>query len=170
MRVQTFASLHSLPVIFVCENNLYSVYTPHRSAPAEPSIDRPCKGARHCTLCTVTANRPGRMLSVISRGGRTRAQRSGGPTFLVLDTYRWREHCGPAFDNHIGYRAEERIQGLGAACPIRSILRTALAQALDSKLENAMSAEIVAEIEDARAFARATPLPDPSQASRHVYA
>ena len=38
------------------------------------------------------------------------------------------------------------------------------------KLESAMSAEIMAEIEDARAFARATPLPDPSQATQHVYA
>jgi TPP-dependent pyruvate/acetoin dehydrogenase alpha subunit len=37
-------------------------------------------------------------------------------------------------------------------------------------MESAMSAEITAEIEEARAFARATPLPDPSQATRHVYA
>jgi TPP-dependent pyruvate/acetoin dehydrogenase alpha subunit len=37
-------------------------------------------------------------------------------------------------------------------------------------MENAISADIMAEIEDARAFARATPLPDPSQATWHVYA
>ena len=33
-----------------------------------------------------------------------------GPFFLELTTYRWREHCGPNYDNNIGYRTEEEFQ------------------------------------------------------------
>ena len=33
-----------------------------------------------------------------------------GPFFLELTTYRWREHCGPNYDNDIGYRTEEEFQ------------------------------------------------------------
>jgi hypothetical protein len=53
--------------------------------------------------------------------------------------------------------------------PIRRY-RERIGATLDAKMENAISADIMAEIEDARAFARVTPLPDPSQATRHVYA
>ena len=33
-----------------------------------------------------------------------------GPMFIELPTYRWREHCGPGFDNDIGYRSEEEFE------------------------------------------------------------
>ena len=32
-----------------------------------------------------------------------------GPFFFQLDTYRWREHCGPEFDNNLGYRTEKEF-------------------------------------------------------------
>ena len=33
-----------------------------------------------------------------------------GPYFLEFPTYRWREHCGPFFDNHIGYREVKEFE------------------------------------------------------------
>ena len=33
-----------------------------------------------------------------------------GPVFIEYETYRWREHCGPNFDNEIGYRSENEFQ------------------------------------------------------------
>ncbi len=39
----------------------------------------------------------------------TRARSGNGPTLMVFDTYRWREHCGPNYDNNIGYRSEDEF-------------------------------------------------------------
>ena len=33
----------------------------------------------------------------------------GGPRFIEFSTYRWLEHCGPSYDNHIGYRSESEF-------------------------------------------------------------
>jgi pyruvate dehydrogenase E1 component alpha subunit len=33
-----------------------------------------------------------------------------GPLFFEFETYRWREHCGPNFDNDIGYRKESEFK------------------------------------------------------------
>ena len=32
------------------------------------------------------------------------------PFFLVLNTYRWKEHCGPANDDHLNYRKKQKIK------------------------------------------------------------
>jgi TPP-dependent pyruvate/acetoin dehydrogenase alpha subunit len=162
-----FAVLHDLPVIFVCENNLYSVYTRiDQRQPDRPLTDLAKAHAMHAS------HGDGNDLDECYRLAAqavTRARDGQGPSFVVLDTYRWREHCGPAFDNHIGYRAESEFKGWEKRDPLRK-LREDLGGALSASQESAMSAEIMAEVEEARAFARATPLPDPSQASQHVYA
>jgi pyruvate dehydrogenase E1 component alpha subunit len=157
----------TLPVIFVCENNLYSVYTPLR----QRQPDRPLTDvARAHGVPAVHGD--GNSVEDCYRLAKedvARALNDGGPTFLLLDSYRWREHCGPGFDNHIGYRTEEEYQQWAQRCPVRR-LRDRIAGALPPEEEKAMVAEIAAEIEDARTFAHLAPLPDPSQASLHVYA
>jgi pyruvate dehydrogenase E1 component alpha subunit len=162
-----FASLHKLPVIFLCENNLYSVYTPiDQRQPNRPLTDLAKAHGMQA------AHGDGNDLDEcyrLSVQAVERARNDQGPTLLVLDTYRWREHCGPAFDDHLGYRKEGELKKWEQRDPIRRF-REKLGITFDAKMESAMSAGITAEIEEARAFARATPLPDPSQATRHVYA
>ena len=162
-----FASLHKLPVIFVCENNLYSVYTRiDQRQPDRPLVDL---AKAHGMYALHGDGNDLEECYRLATEAVARARDEQGPTFLVLDSYRWREHCGPAFDNHVGYRTEEEFKGWESRDPIRRS-RERLGGALSAQQESKMSAEINAEIEDARAFARATPLPDPSQASQHVYA
>jgi len=162
-----FASLHRLPVIFVCENNLYSVYTPlHQRQPDRPLTD--VARAHGMQALHGDGNNIEETFQLTSEAV-TRARNDEGPTFLLLDTYRWREHCGPSFDNHIGYRTESEYQQWERRCPIRG-LRSRLSAILTDEQEKTMTGEIAAEIEEARAFARAAPLPEPSQASQHVYA
>ena len=97
-----FAKLSNLPVLFVCENNLYSVYThinerqPQRlisSIPEAHGIP-----TVHCDGNDIEAV----YASTLRASDNIRSQ--NGPFFLLLDTYRWREHCGPNFDNDLGYR------------------------------------------------------------------
>jgi len=66
-------------------------------------------------------------------------------------------------------RAESEFKDWEQRDPIRRY-RERIGATLDAKMERGMAADIMAEIENARAFARSTPLPDASQATQHVYA
>lgn len=111
-----FAALHKLPVIFVCENNDFSVYT-HRN---ERQPDRPIyriAEAHGMTAAFGDGNDVEEVLS-ISRGAVERARTGMGPQFLEFRTYRWREHCGPDFDDHLNYRTVQEIEAGMNDCPI----------------------------------------------------
>jgi TPP-dependent pyruvate/acetoin dehydrogenase alpha subunit len=162
-----FAALHHLPVVFACENNLYSVYTPlHERQPDRPLTDV----ARAHGMHALHGNGNNLEDSYrLASEAVVRARAGYGPTFLLLDTYRWREHCGPSFDNHIGYRTEAEYQQWEALCPVRG-LREQIGSALTAQQEERMAAEINGEIDAALAAARAAPLPEASAASQYVYA
>jgi pyruvate dehydrogenase E1 component alpha subunit len=164
-----FASLHRLPVIFVCENNLYSVYTPLRERQPDRPITDVARAhgikAAHCDGNDVA------QVFLTTSNAVERARNGHGPTFLLLDTYRWREHCGPNFDNTIGYRSEAEFENWKRRCPLER-LRAQLVDGsiLTSTQEDAYRVAICAEIEEARAFARSASLPGPQDARNHVYA
>jgi TPP-dependent pyruvate/acetoin dehydrogenase alpha subunit len=100
-----------------------------------------------------------------------RARAGAGPTLLVLDTYRWREHCGPNFDNHLGYRTEAEYLAWREKCPLeRSRAGLFDRGLLSAEAEQSMIADLAARIEAAFDAARAAPLPDPATAALHVYA
>ena len=100
-----------------------------------------------------------------------RARGGGGPSFLLLDTYRWREHCGPNYDNHIGYRTEAEFEEWRALDPLERT-RAALREeghAGDDWL-GGITADLEREIDEAFDFAKNAPLPDPASAAVSVYA
>lgn len=140
-----FAALHKLPVIFVCENNDFSVYT-HRN---ERQPDRPIyriAEAHGMTAAFGDGNDVEEVLN-ISRDAIERARTGMGPQFLEFRTYRWREHCGPDFDDHLNYRTVQEIEAGMNDCPIaRYKTKLALgnkdAEAEFSRLENAIHEEI----------------------------
>ena len=164
-----FASLRKLPVLFVCENNLYSVYT----ALKDRQPPRPITELARAHAMSVDSADGNDVAAVfkVTQEAVARARQGSGPTFLVFDTYRWREHCGPAFDNNLGYRSEAEFETWRARCPIeasRAKLRDQ--EVLTADAEASLAAAIKLEIDAAFTFARAAPLPEPSQAADHVYA
>lgn len=164
-----FASLNKLPVLFVCENNLYSVYTPLRERqPARPIAD--VAKAHAMKAMTADGNDVERVLQVTQEAAEH--VRSGkGPVFLVFDTYRWREHCGPNFDNNIGYRSEAEYQEWKSRDPLEGLKKKLLADgSLDGKRLKDIEGELQRVIDAAFEFARSAPLPEPAQASQYVYA
>ena len=164
-----FASLRRLPVLFVCENNLYSVYTPLKDRQPPRHLT---ELARAHGMSSVAAD--GNDVAAVCKAAQeavARARRGEGPTFLLFDTYRWREHCGPGFDNHIGYRTEAEYETWRTRCPIEAIRgKLQGRQLLTPSDEESMVAEFKREIDMAFAFAKAAPLPEPSCATAHVYA
>ena len=164
-----FARLRNLPVLFVCENNLYSVYTPLRERQPERALG---EVAHSHALRTLTADGNDVLAVFDTTTQAVAAARAGhGPSFLLFDTYRWREHCGPNFDNNIGYRTEAEYQQWKTRDPVERF-RAALRQqgTLSESDEARITQALRSEIDAAFAFAKSAPLPEPSQAPLHVYA
>lgn len=164
-----FAALHRLPVIFVCENNNFSVYT-HRDArqPGRP-IYRLAE-AHGMAAYSGDGNNVEEVLA-ISRNAAALARQGRGPQFLELHTYRWREHCGPNFDDHLNYRTVEEIEAGMNGCPIASYTRklereNALSPLDIERFETGIREEIAAAFE----FALSSKEPGINDAQEKVYA
>jgi len=100
-----------------------------------------------------------------------RARQGGGPTFLEFKTYRWREHCGPYYDNDIGYRSESEFQEWQQRCPLTRLKERLVGEGVlcDPDIDG-MVGKVEAEIEDAVAFAKQSPFPGEQLLMDHVYA
>jgi pyruvate dehydrogenase E1 component alpha subunit len=97
-----------------------------------------------------------------------RARAGEGPSFLVFDTYRWREHCGPNYDNDIGYRSEEEFLEWRARCPVERMATELRADGVD--IPAAWIEELEAEVAVAFEFARSSQFPAPETATEKVHA
>lgn len=162
-----FAALRKLPIIFVCENNLFSVYT--RLDDRQPDLPLQRLGGAHGMHAETADGNDAALVYDITARAVARARAGEGPSFLVFDTYRWLEHCGPNYDNDIGYRTPEEFETWKQRDPI-VILRDrikALGQWDDAKADS-MLVEIDGEIDAAFRFALDSPLPQPGEIA--VYA
>jgi len=113
-----FAVLKKLPVIFICENNLYSVYSPLRVR--QPHGRKIYEMVRAIGLPAEQFDGNDAELVYEATLEALRKIRGGeGPQFLEFATYRWREHCGPNFDNDIGYRTVEEYEEWKKKDPIK---------------------------------------------------
>lgn len=164
-----FAALRELPVVFVCENNLYSVYTP--LGPRQPANRTPTDvaGGHGIETAAGDGNDVVEVARLASRAV-DHARCGRGPVFLELATYRWREHCGPNYDNDLGYRTSEEFEQWRARCPLNRSRVALLAEGTpESELET-MAGEIEREIDEAFEFARSSPFPAESTAAEQVLA
>lgn len=164
-----FAALHALPVIFVCENNLYSVYS--GLAVRQPRARDNCLLARGFGIESLRGD-GNDLLQVahLSAAAVEKARAGNGPMYLEFSTYRWMEHCGPNFDNALGYRSETEFKSYRKRCPIEN-LESILMESMDAyePWRRSIEKEIIAEIEDAVQFAKRSPFPPPVELRNHVY-
>ena len=159
-----FASLKGLSVLFSCENNLYSVYSPLSvRQPKHRTISQLAAGYG-ITVFTADGNDLDQVVEV-AQSAREVLDAGTGPVFLELSTYRWREHCGPNYDNDIGYRTEDEFFEWRQRDPIERTRALVGSEAPDGTIT-----EIAAEIASAVGFAKNSPFPAPRTAADHVYA
>ena len=95
----------------------------------------------------------------------------GGPRFLEFSTYRWLEHCGPGYDNDLGYRSEAEFLEWKAREPIGALAASLLAGGpLSHEQIRQMDSAIAREVGGAFEFAESSPYPDPASANAFLYA
>lgn len=117
----SFAALHKLPVLFVCENNLYSVH-------AHLSVRQPARSIMELVTAHGVQSRvvDGNDVLAIRRELRDllpKVRDGHGPVFIEASTYRMLEHVGPSADWNLGYRTEAEGIEWKRRDPIESLSR-----------------------------------------------
>lgn len=159
------AAIWDLPVVFVCENNLYAASTPFATA----------FKIKHVADRAAAYGMPGEIvdgndvLAVYEAAGRAiaRARAGGGPTLLECNTYR---QCGHSRSDPRTYRSKAEEEEWVKLDPIRRLAERLLQLELatEASLE-VVEQDVMAAIDDAVAFAEASPLPDPADTLKHVF-
>jgi len=164
-----FAIVRKLPVLFVCENNLYSVYSPwHVRQPVGRKIYEMVRGfGMPSTQCDGNdALQVHRLVKDVLHAIR----QGDGPQFIEFSTYRWREHCGPNYDNDLGYRTEEEFATWKALDPIPKLTSQLQDDRNLSSLDlQKMDKIIQTEIDKAFCFAEDSPFPNVNDAYKGVF-
>lgn len=162
-----FAAVKKLPVVFICENNLYSVYSPLE-------VRQP-KGRNNANMVSKMGVASFQCMNQdildyykAIKMALEKARKNKEPVFLELFTYRWREHCGPNFDNDIGYRSEEEFNKHKSKDPLENLENLLIPKNL--KEINFFKKNINKEINEAFNFAEKSPFPDKKEAFEKIYA
>lgn len=164
-----FAVLRQLPVLFVCENNLYSVYSPLSVRQPEGRVIHAMVGAMGVRSSAIDGNSVEECYDFFSDEIQ-RIRHGGGPGFVECRTYRWREHCGPRFDNDLGYRTAAEFLEWKERDPIachETILRHA--GVVDHAAVRALDDDVAAEVDAAFESAESAPFPDARDGFAHVF-
>lgn len=164
-----FAALRKLPVLFVCENNRYSVYSPLSvRQPPQRSITSLAQ-AIGLTAIEVDGNDVAAVSDVSA--SLIDAIRAGqGPALIECHTYRHREHCGPNFDDDLAYRPDAEINYWKERDPLTLLSKQLLDCDFSCAQLEQIEADIYDEIEQAFMFAQAADFPSPQLNERFVYA
>ncbi len=163
-----FAALHELPILFVCENNQYSCYTSLKERQPKREIHSVAK-AMGCVVEKVNGNKVEAVYHT-TQNLLQQMKASSQPGFLEIETYRWREHCGPYYDDHLNYRPVGEREDWERKCPIeRWINKHFNSIELKSEVKE-IKQKLQVEIEKAFQLALTSKKPDPSELEGYLYA
>ena len=165
-----YSLLKNLPVVFVCENNFYSVYSPvDVRRPAGRQIFELAKG--HGMYSVRGDGNDVVRVYEMTKFAVEKARAGGGPAFLEFGTYRWREHCGPNYDNDLGYRTESEFEQWRNRCPVRMLRDRLLDEGIATNKElEEVGQEIQEEVENAVRFAKSSGWPAKESLLEHIHA
>ena len=163
-----FASVHRLPVVFICENNLYGISVSQKQHQAIQDI----------SVRAVAYNIPGitidgnDVITVYEASGKAiqRARAGEGPTLVECKTYRWRGHHEGDPNQGGRYRTMDEVKEWIEKCPIRRFEEKLIGEKILNKVKTKkILEEIEKKIEEAVEFANQSPFPDPQDIYKDVY-
>jgi TPP-dependent pyruvate/acetoin dehydrogenase alpha subunit len=166
--VMNLAQLFKLPVIYVCENNLYTEYTHYLETTAG---DIPMRAAAFGLETASVDGQDVRAVNGIARDLVDRARRGDGPGFLLCNTYRYHgHHVGDINREYYRSRQEEQ-KWKTERDPIANFGKWLMEQKLaDTPALDQIQAELESEMKKAVEFAVAAPYPTVDEVGQDVYA
>ncbi|MCI0441052.1 MAG: thiamine pyrophosphate-dependent dehydrogenase E1 component subunit alpha [Chloroflexi bacterium] len=162
-----WAALYRLPVVFVCENNGYAISVP---ASKQMSIPRVADRAEAYGIPGVTVDGSDVTgVYEVAREAIERARRGDGPTLIEAITYRYMPHTNNDDDRY--YRSREEVEEWKQRDPIKRMREGLIGSGvLTAERDAELREEIREEVDDAEAYAEASPLPRPEDALKNVFA
>jgi 2-oxoisovalerate dehydrogenase E1 component len=160
------AAIWDLPVIFVCENNLYATEVAFSYATRNTEV---AERAASYKIASVAVD-GNDALAVYAAAGQAvqRARSGGGPSFIECKTYRTRPHSEGMRDT--GYRTPEEVERWKARDPLKILQEKLLVTGIATPGDfEGIEAEIKAIVDDAAEFARTSRYPDPATVTDHIY-
>jgi TPP-dependent pyruvate/acetoin dehydrogenase alpha subunit len=162
------AQLWKLPVIYVCENNMYTEYTHFSETTAG---DIPARASAFGVRAETVDGQDVRAVHAIATELADRARRGEGPAFLLCNTYRYRGHHVGDINREYYRSKKEEQQRLAESDPIKNFAEWLKAQKhADADTLSAIDSELRAEMDKAVKFAVAAPYPSADQVDQDVYA
>ena len=153
-----YASLKKLPIIFVCENNNYSTFSPQSKRQSGKGI-----AERSNVFGVKSKSIFGNDVCLVYKELKKavkKARNKKGPFLLETITYRYNGHVGPLSDDLIGYRSQKELKFWEQNCPIKLLEEKMLKnKILNTKKIEKLKNVINKEIEKAFKFAKDSDFP-----------
>jgi TPP-dependent pyruvate/acetoin dehydrogenase alpha subunit len=161
------AQLWKLPVIYVCENNLYNEYTHHSESTAGSMKAR----AEAFGIMAVEVD--GQNVREVHEAAQMlveRARKGEGPAFLLCNTYRYHgHHVGDIAREYYRPKAEE-MEWKTNRDPLKVLSSWLIEhQMADAGIFEQIEGQITSEVEAAVTYALNAPFPAPEEVTKHVY-
>jgi TPP-dependent pyruvate/acetoin dehydrogenase alpha subunit len=156
------AGIWGLPVIFACENNGYAVTLPAAKATSGNMVER---AAAYGFPAASVDGMDAEAVLAAAEVAITRARKGEGPSFLECRTYRFVGHHTAERTMNLNYRSDEEIETWQKRDPL-----IVMRERLDERVWREIDAEVEAALDEAVAFARESPRPEPEDALDFVYA
>ena len=158
------ASAWKLPVVYVCENNLYGEFTAGRDVTSVKDIADRARG--HDMPGVVVNGNDVVEVYEATREAVDRARKGEGPTLLECKTYRWEGHVvgEEAFLGKRSYRPADEIEAWKKRCPLMSFEQRFVPGSFSAAELEAVRTEVGRRIDEAVQFAMDSPLPAPEEA------
>ncbi len=162
-----FSALKKIPLLFVCENNLYSVYTQLKDRQPKREIYKIAE-AHGVKSFKADGNN---IIEVYETTQKALEHiRAGkGPAFIEFSTYRWLEHCGPFYDDDLNYRPKNELKEWQDKDPLKQFDEKLLTDEMKNEIEK-IKDKINHEVNEAFKFAKESKFPEPKELFEGVYA
>jgi 2-oxoisovalerate dehydrogenase E1 component alpha subunit len=162
-----FASIHRLPVVFLCENNEWAISTPLCAQMAQPDIYKRAAGYGIPGVA-VNGFDPIACYGAV-KAAMDRARNGGGPTLVEAKCYRFLSHTTD--DDDRTYRSRDDVAERRKDDPVPGFERFLLEQGVMSAQDaDALKSSVLAEANEATDRAEAMPYPTPQDLYGNVYA
>lgn len=163
-----FAATFNIPILFVCENNLFSSHLHINLRQPKDSIARFAE-AHHIQSATIDGNDIS-LVSDVARKFVASAREHSKPAFLEAVTYRWRGHVGPREDIDVGLKRKDDLSEWKKRDPIGRLVTGLIEQKFITEAEvKEIQSSVREQINENWNQAEADPYPDESATLRYVY-
>jgi len=162
------ASILKVPVVFICENNLYGISVPQRKHQAIKDIA--IRGVAYDIPGVIVDGMD--IVAVYDEVGKAvkRARGGGGPTLVECKTYRFRGHMEG--DPNLGtrYRTKQEINEWLKRCPIKLFKERLLKEKIMKESEmRAVEEEVIMRLQEAFEYAKESPFPEVAEMYEDVF-